>query len=193
MTYYIDFDNTLFDTISFYDDLKLIMKKYGLDEEIINKYLLENKEIYSPLKLIEYCLKEKIIDSKILNDINTHFENASKYLYKDTKEFLEKIKVNNKIVLWTYGDCEYQKRKILPCSIHKYFDEIIITDKEKTTLDLDFENGIFVDDNCDIIKKLLLKKAYKIIRIKRLNNPHSKYILDNDLIKEYEDLDSINL
>lgn len=193
MTYYIDFDNTLFDTVSFYNDLKSIIKKHGIDEEIIKKYHIENNGIYSPLKLIDYCIEKKIVDNKILEDVNLHFENTGKYLYEDAKRFLERIKPNNRLVLLTYGDYEYQQRKIMPCSIDEYFDEIMITDKEKYTLDLDFKNGIFIDDNCNVIKDLLSKEPYRIIRIKRLNNPRSKHILNNDLVDEYENLTSINL
>lgn len=193
MTYYIDFDNTLFDTVSFYNDLKIIMKNYGIDEEIIKKYHIENKGIYSPLKLIDYCIEKKIVDNKLIDEVVKHFNNAKKYLYDDAEDFLTKIKIiGNKLILLTYGDFDYQQKKIKPCLIEKYFDEIIITDKEKYSLDLDFKNGIFIDDNCKVIKGILIRNPYKVIRIKRSNNPRSKHILNSDLVDEYEDLKNIS-
>ena len=193
MTCYIDFDNTLFDTVSFYNDLKIIMNSYGITNDMIKKYRIEYNGIYSPLILIDDYIRKGLVDNKIIDEVDILFKKASRYLYSDAKKFLERIKLNNKLVLLTYGDYEYQKRKITPCSIDECFNEIIITDKEKYTLDLDFENGVFIDDNCKVIKGILSKEPYKVIRIKRRNNPRSKDILNNNLVKEYNDLDSIVL
>ena len=194
MTYYIDFDNTLFDTVSFYNDLKLIMNDYGIDEKIIKKYHIDNKGIYSPLKLIDYCIEKKIANNNIISEVMKHFDNAKKYLYNDAEDFLMRIKSNeNKLVLLTYGDFDYQQKKIKPCLIEKYFDEIIITDKEKYSLDLDFKNGVFVDDNCKVIKGILTRNPYKVIRVKRINNPRSKHVLNNNIVFEHEDLKGIGI
>ena len=63
MTYYIDFDNTIFDTVSFYNDLKKVMYSYGINNDIIDKY--QEVSCYSPLKLID--------------DLITTFDKTGKY------------------------------------------------------------------------------------------------------------------
>lgn len=193
MTYYIDFDNTLFDTVSFYNDLMNIMIKYGIDEERIQEYNRYNQNLFNPLKLINYNIEKYHINKEILNDVDNHFKNAYKYIYRDVINFLLKVKNSgSKLVLLTYGDYDYQDRKITSSCIKEYFDEVIITNQEKHSLDLDYKNGVFVDDNVDVINGLLQKSPYKIIRIKRLNNYHSQKLLNNSLVKEYVDLCDID-
>ena len=55
MKYYIDFDNTMFDTEKFYCDLLKIIENYGINEDKINNYYKNNlkNELFNPLKIIE--------------------------------------------------------------------------------------------------------------------------------------------
>ena len=191
MTYYIDFDNTIFDTISFYNDLKKVMHSYGINDDIIDKY--QHISCYSPLELINDLIKKNVIDKSILIDIDKIFNKGEDYLYQDALVFLEKIKTNNKLVLLTYGNYNYQERKINSSKIQDYFNEIIITDKSKASLELDYQNGIFIDDNTDILQELLVRRPSKLIRIKRLNNPRSNVVINNDFIEEYKDFNEIDL
>ena len=131
--------------------------------------------------------------SNILIDIDKIFDNGENYLYEDALLFLEKVKINNKLVLLTYGNQTYQERKINSSKIQDYFNEIIITDKSKSSLELDYQNGIFIDDNTDVLQELLIRKPSKLIRIKRLNNPRSNVVINNDFIEEYEDFGEIKL
>lgn len=191
MTYYIDFDNTIFDTVSFYNDLKKIMHRYGINDYIIDKY--QEVSCYSPLKLINDLIEKNVVDKSILIDIDKIFDNVEDYLYQDALLFLEKVKPNNKLVLLTYGNKTYQERKINSSKIKDYFDEIIITDKSKASLELDYQNGIFVDDNTDVLQELSTRKPSKLIRIKRSNNPRSNVVINNNFIEEYKDFNEIDL
>lgn len=192
MTYYIDFDNTIFDTVSFYNDLKKIMYDYGINDTIIDNYQQQEK-CYNPLNLIDDLIEKNAVDKSILIYIDKIFDNGEDYLYQDALLFLEKIKSNNKLVLLTYGNQTYQERKINSSKIKDYFDEIIITDKSKASLELDYQNGIFIDDNTDVLQELLTRKPSKLIRIKRLNNPRSNVMINNDFIEEYKDFNEISL
>ena len=191
MTYYIDFDNTIFDTVSFYNDLKNVMHSYGINDDIIDKY--QHISCYSPLELIDDLIRKNVIDKSILIDIDKVFNNGEDYLYQDALLFLEKVKPNNKLVLLTYGNKTYQERKINSSKIQDYFNEIIITDKSKSSLELDYKSGIFIDDNTDVLQELLIRKPSKLIRIKRLNNPHSNVMINNDFIEEYKAFSEISL
>ena len=191
MTYYIDFDNTIFDTVSFYNDLKKVMYSYGINTDLIAKY--QEVSCYSPLKLIDDLIEKNVVDKSILIDIGKIFNKAEDYLYQDALLFLEKVKTNNKLVLLTYGNHTYQERKINSSKIQDYFNEIIITDESKASLELDYHNGIFIDDNTDVLDELLSRKPYKLIRIKRVNNPRSNVAINNDFIEEYKNFNEISL
>ena len=176
MNYYIDFDNTIFDTVSFHNDLIKILLDNNIEESYINDYYKENG--VKPLDLVNHLCNE-VITVKV----DELFKNAKKYLYKDAIEFL-KTKSFNNYILYTYGDLDYQNKKIDNSGIKDYFDEIIITDSEKTNLKLDYKNSVFIEDNTKVIKELLDKGATKIYRVKRSNNIHSDEVLNDSRIIE---------
>ena len=53
--------------------------------------------------------------------------------------------------------------------------------------------SIFIDDNTNVLQELLTRKPSKLIRIKRLNNPRSNVVINNDCIEEYISFDEISL
>ena len=176
MNYYIDFDNTIFDTVSFHNDLIKILLDNRIEEKYIKDYYEKNG--INPLNLVNHLCNEVITEK-----VDELFKNAKKYLYKDAIEFL-KTKSFNNYILYTYGDLDYQNKKIDNSGIKEYFDEIIITDSEKTNLKLDYKNSVFIEDNTKVIKELLDKGATKIYRVKRSNNIHSDEVLNNPRIIE---------
>ena len=185
MKYYIDFDNTLFNTESFYNDLLKIIKKYNISKKDIDLYYKDNlsNELFNPIKIINNLIKDKNINKEIKN----FFKDLSKYLYKDTIDFLEFIKNDNELILLTYGDFEYQNLKVNKSLIKEYFNKIIVTSKNKGELDLDYKNSIFIDDSKEQIEGLLRKNA-KVIRIKREGSKHFNDAINE--VKEYNNLKS---
>lgn len=186
MIYYIDFDNTLFDTERFYSDLLNIINKYNINEEDINMYYKNNclNELFNPIKIINIIIKTNPLKKQIMNEIELFLYDLSKYLYNDTISFLEYLNNNNyQVNLLTYGDFDYQNIKISNSYIKEYFNKIIITSKNKFELDLDYKNSIFIDDDIFQIDGLLKKDAF-VKRIRRKGNKHSKYSLNN--VSEYE-------
>ena len=183
MNYYIDFDNTIFNTTSFHNDLKAILNKNNITEDYINNYYKENG--INPIKLVD-----SIDDDMITYVINEFYKNAKYYVYPDAINFL-KNKGNNNYILYTYGNLDYQNKKIDNANIKDYFDEVIITDIDKTKLNIDYNNSIFIEDNPKIIKELLKQGVNKIYRIKRSNNTHSEEVLKDDRIIEIYSMDEI--
>ena len=183
MNYYIDFDNTIFDTVSFHHDLLNILLNNGIEEDYIKKYYKDNG--VKPLDLVNNLCNEVIT-----SEVDKLFKKAKNYLYKDAIEFLSN-KSFNSYILYTYGNLDYQNKKIDNSGILEYFDEVIITDTDKTKLDLDYKNGIFIDDNTKVIKELLKKDVIKIYRVKRENNIHSDEVLNDPRIVEIYSLREI--
>ena len=103
---------------------------------------------------------------------------------------MDKYKLKYNIYLLTFGDYNYQLKKIKSCKIENYFKKIIIT-QDKTKENIDYKNSIFIDNNPYDLNKLRLNGATKLIRIKHLDDPYSK-IKTND-ISEYFALNDIDV
>lgn len=193
MTYYIDFDNTLFDTNKFYNDLLNLIRKYNINENDINMYYISNhkNELFSPIKIINEIIKNNPLKTEIKKEIDYFIKDISKYLYNDTVVFLKYLNNQNyQVNLLSYGDYEYQNMKINNSLIKDYFDKIIITSKMKYELNLDYENSFFVDDDVVQIAGLLKKKA-SVIRIRRKGNKHSEFDI-NDVFEYNSFIEYIN-
>lgn len=191
MRYYIDFDNTLFDTERFYKDLLEIVKNYNISENKINEYYYKNSDnkLFNPLKIINKLIENHKLKKEIIKELDLFLNDISVYLYNDTIEFLEYLNSKNyEIILLTYGDYDYQNEKIEKTFIKDYFNKIIITSLPKANLDLDYKNSIFIDDNEHQLKGLIKKDA-KVIRIRRNGNKHSindiKNVLEFENFNEY--------
>lgn len=183
MKIYLDFDGTLFNTDKFYQDYLNLFQKYGLDEDLINNIKLE---LFKTTKfnldiLTNYLVKKYNLDNNILLKVNNLYN--SSYVFKDVIPFLEKYK-NLEINLLTYGEYNYQLKKIDGSNLKKYFKDIIITDKDKSKLNLDYQNNLFIDNNPNEIKKFL-EVTKNVIRIRREEDKYSK--LDSNS-REYKSL-----
>ena len=188
MKIYLDFDGTLFNTDKFYQDYLNLFQEYGLDEDLINNIKLK---LFKTTKfnldiLTNYLVKEYNLDNNILLKVNNLYN--SSYVFKDVIPFLEKYK-NLEINLLTYGEYNYQLKKIDGSNLKKYFKDIIITDKDKSKLNLDYQNNLFIDNNPTEIKKFL-EVTKNVIRIRREEDKYSKL---NSNSKEYKSLLEIEL
>jgi FMN phosphatase YigB (HAD superfamily) len=65
--------------------------------------------------------------------LENHLE---KYLFPKVKERLREIK--DKKILLTFGDLEFQSKKVKELGLEKEFDEVILTDEHKLTFLKDF-------------------------------------------------------
>lgn len=176
MNLYIDFDRTLFNSSRFLDEMCLLLEKYNISKKVFTLY---NSD-FNPYAVLRN-LKETV-DQSIYNELDKVFLNCKKYLYRDAIPFLKYAKdCGYKVVIITKGDYEYQEKKIINSKIDNYYDELIITLKDKGELNLDYKNGLFIDDNPKEIQSILKNNPREIIRIKRKNNPYSKIKLSRNI------------
>lgn len=189
---YIDFDGTLFDTDKFYEDFLGICFKYKLNKEKIdlaNKLLFPESYLFNMDKLIDYLIKEYNISFSFKNEVNNLFSN--KYVFPDVISSLEVLKNKYELIILTYGEYNYQNKKIEKSSLKDYFKDIIITDKIKSTLDnVDYKNSIFIDNNPKEIKRFIEVGSLKVIRIRREFDKYSKKDLNLD-VNEYKTFNEI--
>ena len=202
MNYYIDFDNTLYNTPLLLEKLLECItniicnekKLYHLDVLNECKEMFGKDKINNIYELSEYFANKYNIDpTKIIAKVNDIILNGESFVFEDVKPFLEKLCQKNNLYLLTHSiDNKYQANKISGSGIANYFDAIIITNNPKYELDIDYSNGIFIDDNPDDLLGLYNKKANKVIRLRRKENKYSSKDLDIH-IEEYTDFNSIKI
>ncbi len=198
MNYYLDFDYTLFDTYAFRKGLYEILKMNGLDESYLAltpemktnwQKLLNIKELFKSLSVTRNIPEENFI-----KPLEKLYSRCDEFVYDDTVEFLKYLKSKkHKVYVVTWGEEEFQKEKLIASKLYNYFDKIIYAEQLKYTLDLDYENGIFIDDSVRDLEGLYNRNAKQVFRIKRPNGKNSnkelniKEIMEFNSLKELQD------
>ncbi len=186
---YIDFDGTLYDSNSLYNGFLKICNDYGISDnkiQMAEKTLFNGDYLFDLRILAKYLMKKYKLPVKMLFDVSKLLSNDN--LYDDVIEGLKKLEKIRKyeIILLSYGNKKYQKKKIQLSHITKYFDDIIITDKSKLNLEnVDYENGVFIENNPYQIDDLYNANSKNVIRIRR-NGDKYFYIDTKNSIKEYD-------
>ena len=206
MKYYIDFDNTLFNTPLLTNAmLTLISNEIFKEHSSLNfdevyaecKSMFNREHIYNIYELALYFSEKYNLDSeKVRKNLNHIIANTEDFLYEDSIDFLKELKEaghNLYILSYDANSLTYQSAKISGSGIANYFDALYITSVPKYTLDINYEDGIFIDDNPSDLVGLYSKNPIQVIRIRREGNKYSSKEIDNSNIKEYKTLSEIVL
>lgn len=192
-TIYFDFDGTLYDSDKLMQKFIDICKKYKISEGIIDnleRRLFTETKLFNLDELANSLLKEHSLTSDFIEEIEKLY--LEKNVYSDVYYALDKIQKSQKydMVILTYGNIKYQEKKISNCDILEYIKEVIITEKNKSNIDnIDYTNGIFIDNNPEQITNLT-KKTNNVIRIRRQTDKYSK--IDTEIpVNQYQDLISL--
>lgn len=191
MNYYLDFDNTLYETSRLSNDMLKglayeISKKTSISENDIFdelKSMFNRENIYNIYKLAKFFAKKYNIEESILIDkVEDIILDGKKYVYDDVISFLKELKEKNHIInVLTYvakEDLSYQLTKIKGSGLSEYFDNIIISSSLKFNLDLKYEDGIFFDDSPKDLLGLASRNPKILVRVRREKNKYSKQELD---------------
>lgn len=203
MNCYIDFDNTLYNTPLLTERLlnsivNSIKEKIDLNSENLYEECLKifNQNI-SHVELAKYFSNKYNLDvSIIIDNLNNILLNGSDLVFDDVIPFLKKLKEKGyKLYLLTHckNSLEYQSMKITGSKLSNIFDALYLTSIPKYMLDINYENGIFIDDNPTDLLGLYSNNAKQVIRLRRKENKYSVTDLDNKNIKEYLNLAEINI
>ena len=205
MNYYLDFDNTLYETAKLTSLMiaaigKKIGELTGKDIETVTQDAKDNfnSTLDNIFTHAEKMGKKYEVDPiSVVDAVKAVIDNGSEIVFEDAVRFLERLKEKgHKIFVLTYipkTNQEYQLKKLMGSGIMKYFDGIIVTAEYKFLLDLDYTNGIFIDDDPRDLNGLYEKNPIKVIRIRKPNNKRSKIDIDNKDIEEFVSFDDINV
>lgn len=191
MNYYIDFDYTLFDTYKFREGLYEILENNGLDRSYLAltpEMKNSGQKLLNIRNLFKVLSEEKNIALKnFINPLEELYSKCDEFLYDDSIEFLEYLKSKgHKLYLLTWGEKVFQEEKVRFSKIDKYFDDMIFTEELKYTLpEIDYTQGVFLDDSIRDLEGLFNAGAKKVVRIIRKNGKNSDKVLNIKKIKEY--------
>ncbi|MCI9064117.1 MAG: HAD family hydrolase [Clostridia bacterium] len=195
MNYYIDFDQTLFDTPKLTERmLQALVDASEMDIMEECKKMFNRENIYNIYKLIKYFAdKYNLSEEKLKIAVNSRIYNCSDLVYKDSIPFIQKLKEHgHKIYMLSYCgyELQFQYSKIAGSNLVDLFDAVIVTQDLKYKLDINYQNGIFIDDNPEDLVGLYSKNPKKVIRLRRKSNKYSEKEISLD-IEEYENLGEI--
>lgn len=191
MKIYIDFDGTLYNSTLEYERLINIFKKYNIDKEYINS--LKKEKFYQKQKsydvLAERIIKDNNLSPNIQEEVNAMYDTG--LVHQDVIPFLEKYQNKYELILLTMGNKNHQWKKINASKLDKYFKDVIIAEKDKSKLNIDYTNGIFIDNNPEELEKFYNSKANYLIRIKRDVDKYSKMPIKIENIPEFKDFEEL--
>ena len=205
MNYYIDFDNTLYNTPLLTNKMlnsivNSIKEKTNFNSEDLFqecKSMFNREHIYNIYELAKYFSDKYNLDSfTVINNLNNIILDGSDLVFEDTIPFLKKLKEKgHKIYMLTYckDSLEYQSIKVAGSKLSDFFDALYITSVPKYNLDIDYTNGIFIDDNPEDLLGLYSRNAKQVIRLRRKENKYSVKDLNKSDIKEYLNFNDINI
>jgi len=139
----IDFDNTLFNTHtdqgSFVDMRYKDLAQLGVSEEIYHKTgkqiqtsTSKGQGLYTSERHAEAIAQYGFDKQEIFDALHKTMFDMRSFLFPDTEDFLQSLKNTGKpLVLFSFGDPEWQYEKVKGCGIEKYFDRVFMTKQPK--------------------------------------------------------------
>ncbi len=184
--YYIDFDNTLYETGKLTRDIldelaKIISTSKKLDYQEVLADLrksfnstLDNFNSFAKKLTLKYGIKDGILQSCVQKII---ILKGSQYVFPDALNFLKKLKEEKeKVCILTYvaqgKNLNQQSLKLAGSGILPYVTEVYNTTRYKFELEINYKSksNIFIDDSPRDLEGFYNAGARKLIRIKKPSN-----------------------
>lgn len=138
MKIFIDFDDVIFNTKKFKQDLIGIFERFGVSREEFrdayytfsssSKFQGRHYDNDAQIKTLE---KRKKIDGKKLKaEVDRFMANLSVYVFPDVGKFLREFPKKDLFIL-SYGQPKFQKSKIKGAGVGKLVDKVFITKRKK--------------------------------------------------------------
>lgn len=203
MKIFLDFDDVVFNTKKFKNDFRKMFILNGVPGKIFDNYYvdpLDTRAIktFNPWLQIERINSEIEIDKEKLKKlVNEFISDMSPYVFNDFFDFVKSIKAKN-ICILSFGEREFQTKKILNSGVEKKIKEIIITENSKadeialfvSKINYFFDEKIFfLDDRIAQISSVR-KRFPKIITI-LVKRPEGRY--QENFEEKFCDFEASNL
>ena len=203
---YIDFDSTLYNTDKmrgFNQTLEKGLCKYtklSLEEAADEIQSVSNKmtkrKIYDICKILEekFELKKDCLRKRI----EKYVEKGESLMFDDAIPFLQRLAQhghNINILTYTNREFDYQMAKLQGSKILGFVDNIIMCSDHKGELGLDYQNGIFIDDNPRELENLFDAGVSedRLIRVRRKGAGYSAIEISSFNPQEVFSLNEIDI
>lgn len=188
MIVFIDFDDVIFNTQQFKDDLKKVFRDSGVsNEEYIRYYFPLDADVpktYDPRAQIERICAHVNVPKEPLQKAVEAFleEECTHYVFPDVAELAAAVGSNN-LVIVSFGDKRMQEEKIERSGVKNIIAQVIVTENQKSAAIAEYvaDRGIqldeayFIDDRVEQIGDI--KKVFpniKTIFLKRLEGRYQE-------------------
>ncbi len=184
MKIFIDFDDVLFNTKKFRNDMIRIFLKHGVSKKDFYgtyKDFPERRKkgiiVYDPEKHFKKVRNKLGKETeKLRSDFWKLVENSKKYVFRDVSRFLKNFKKRDLYII-SFGNGDFQRKKILNSGICVNFKEVFIVSLSKGKIIRNIikkekiaekEKIYFLDDRVEFIKEVKKYAPYAVaIFVKR--------------------------
>lgn len=201
MNIFLDFDDTVFNTRSFRDDLKKVFVLCGVSEEDFHKSYQEVKEknaqndiimTYDFDRHLQYLEERYDINPQCLVDhVDELVSRSREYIFSDVLDFLLWAKAQEaNVFLISYGTSSFQEKKVIHSRIETLFSQSVVGDENKGEVvsrlleKLPQESSFFVDDR--VLYNREVKKKNPQVKTILLKRPEARYNDERDDMCDFE-------
>lgn len=152
MKIFLDFDDTLFNTRAFIEDMKGVFEECGIPKNLFNRSYQEVKigfgetERTYDFDVHLRKLKESVSFDEIYlrEKIQAFVADSARYLFPDVVKFISFLKDRGcSLFILSFGTSEFQREKIVGSGLGAFVEKIIITSDEKEKA---LQKEVFSDD-----------------------------------------------
>ncbi|MFA7170975.1 MAG: hypothetical protein WC180_03205 [Candidatus Paceibacterota bacterium] len=203
MKIYLDFDDTIFDTRAFAEDLSRIFERVGFSEkDFFDNYALvrDNRGGLDLDALFNQLSHQREFDiRKTRRSVDNLFANVDVFVHNDFFDFARGFSKED-LTLLSYGPTLSQREKIENSKVIPFFNEIIVTSRSKEESFPDIlrkypsEELFFVDDKADQIDRVkTVAPSVVVMKMERPGGRHTgiKSELADHIVKDFYDVAEI--
>lgn len=200
----LDFDDTIFNTYGLMREFLKVFQKEGFNEDQfwqIYKQCKKKVGDFDKDLFVDLFYKLRVFDKeKISKKINSIIAKSNVFVYSDFFDFVLNYK-KEELILLSFGTTKFQEDKIKNSGISKYFNEVIITTKNKADDMEDIkkeykEKIIFIDDKAEAIDNVKKRfpdvVAMKMVRTQGGHTETESELTDYIIQDFYKSKDIIN-
>lgn len=188
----LDFDDTIFNTHRLMREfLKIVKKSNFTEEEFFGSYQECKKKVggFDPKIIIDLLNEIKPFDKiKTEKEINLILSNSKDFVYSDFFDFAKSFSKKN-LILLSFATTATQKIKINNSEIMGFFEDIIITSRNKVkdvksiSEKYKKEKIFFVDDKAIQVDNI--KRKFPEIITMKIKRPQGGHIMTESMLADY--------